>query len=406
MGRMMLSLVALIAAAEVHLPAADWRREYCAGDRGVCMIYEQTGSAVEVYLRNNFPFDGVVTTVELVQSGVNNNIRGRDSLPMTLACRGSGPVKAASFDIVDPGGPWDLKLNWFWAYGSPARGAAEKHPYLLPYEKGMRFRVGQSVNDTPTHHGDHAYSIDWLMPEGTPVCAARGGRVIRAVDTFSGTGWTEEYKNKSNVVEILHDDGSFAHYAHLRHRGVSVKEGDRVEAGNLIAHSGNTGYSQSPHLHFAVFRPLNVNRAVTVPCGFVTDYSDYEVPEKAGIYAFTGASPKKTRPEVYMEDAVFCMGIVDDRPVRVTDTFSPKDRFFIDIPISILRSRAIRIHLYKNGGQAPALQYAWTLKREWWQARTEVDLSKVPDPAGRWRAEILLDRELIGVKEFTVRHGP
>ncbi|MBN1534065.1 MAG: M23 family metallopeptidase [Spirochaetes bacterium] len=392
--------------AQNALPAADWRQEYCAGDRGVCMIYEQTGSTVDVYLRNKFPFDGIITTASLAQSGKNENIQGHAALPQALICRGAEAVKAASFTIIDPDSRWNLRLTWFWMYGTMEDRDKEKHPYRLPFEKGRRFRVGQTFNDTPTHHGDHAYSVDWLMPEGTPVCAARGGVVIRTEDSYSGSGWTEEYKNRGNLVEILHEDGSFAHYAHLKHKGVTVREGDTVEAGETIAYSGNTGYSKSPHLHFALFRPLNMKKSVTVPYGFVTDYSDYEVPEKGAIYVFTGASPKKTRPRFYMEDAVLCRDIVDDQPVDIADSFSPKERFYINIPINIVRSHAIRIHLYKNGNPTPALRYAWTLKKEWWQARTEVDLTKVPDPAGAWRAEIIIDNKAIGSKEFTVRPGP
>lgn len=41
-------------------------------------------------------------------------------------------------------------------------------------------------------------------------------------------------------------------YAHLQANGVLVRSGQRVEAGQRIGVSGNTGYSTAPHLHFVV----------------------------------------------------------------------------------------------------------------------------------------------------------
>ena len=57
-------------------------------------------------------------------------------------------------------------------------------------------------------------------------------------------------------MRIVHDDGTMALYAHLREGGVLVRVGQRVEKGQQIGLSGNTGFTSGPHLHFA----LQVNR--------------------------------------------------------------------------------------------------------------------------------------------------
>lgn len=82
--------------------------------------------------------------------------------------------------------------------------------------------------------------IDISVPEGTPVFAAGGGKVIFSAD-HGGYG---------NVVIIQHADNYFTVYAH--NRELLVKEGQTVKQGEKIALSGNTGRSSGPHLHFEV----------------------------------------------------------------------------------------------------------------------------------------------------------
>lgn len=83
--------------------------------------------------------------------------------------------------------------------------------------------------------------VDWQVSVGTPVKAAAAGTVIRA-------GW---YSTYGYCVDIRHSDGSMTRYAHLN--SVAVSNGQYVNQGELIAYSGNTGYSTGPHLHFEIW---------------------------------------------------------------------------------------------------------------------------------------------------------
>lgn len=85
------------------------------------------------------------------------------------------------------------------------------------------------------HHG-----IDIAVSTGTSVRAASGGRVI-----FSGTKG-----GYGRLIIIDHGDGVHTYYAHNSKLLAGV--GDRVEAGDRIALSGNTGTSTGPHLHFEI----------------------------------------------------------------------------------------------------------------------------------------------------------
>ena len=107
-------------------------------------------------------------------------------------------------------------------------------------------------------------AIDIAMPVGTPVHAARDGRVINIAHRFFRGGLQPEVSGEANFVQILHDDGTTAIYAHLQMDTIRVRPGQTVRRGEYIANSGNTGYSGGPHLHFGVVRNAGF-RSESVP---------------------------------------------------------------------------------------------------------------------------------------------
>lgn len=81
---------------------------------------------------------------------------------------------------------------------------------------------------------------DFRAAEGTPVYAANSGLVA-----FAGT-----LRNYGHTVIIDHGLGLMTFYMHLSE--TKVEKGMNVARGDLIAESGNTGYSLGPHLHLSV----------------------------------------------------------------------------------------------------------------------------------------------------------
>jgi murein DD-endopeptidase MepM/ murein hydrolase activator NlpD len=114
--------------------------------------------------------------------------------------------------------------------------------------------VTQGYNGSYSHSGPDQYAIDFKMPPGTPVHAARGGRVVKVKEDSDQGGPSRKFESCANYILIRHDDGTLANYAHLQQASSSVKAGDVVEAGDLLALSGNTGFTSGPHLHFSVFK--------------------------------------------------------------------------------------------------------------------------------------------------------
>ncbi len=91
-----------------------------------------------------------------------------------------------------------------------------------------------------TETGTFHYGIDFGVPIGTQVLAVKGGTVTEAK-------YTSDY---GYYVTIDHGNGVKTRYAHNNANTVSV--GSVVEAGQVIALSGNSGRSTGPHLHFEV----------------------------------------------------------------------------------------------------------------------------------------------------------
>lgn len=138
--------------------------------------------------------------------------------------------------------------------GDPKAKHRPDRPYLLPIPPSQEFHVSQAFHGEATHGGDaqNSYAVDIPMPVGTPIHAARSGVVMDVAGDFFEGGASEEMLEQANYVRVLHDDGTMAVYAHLALETVQYPMGKRVERGQVIALSGNTGFSTGPHLHFAI----------------------------------------------------------------------------------------------------------------------------------------------------------
>ncbi|MBK8321146.1 MAG: M23 family metallopeptidase [Betaproteobacteria bacterium] len=114
------------------------------------------------------------------------------------------------------------------------------------YSSNYGYRIDPITGRSTFHTG-----VDIIAPPGTPIMAAAGG-VVAAVEFHADYG---------NIVDIDHDNGLTSRYAHLLKS--SVKVGDVVMKGQLIAQVGTTGRTTGPHLHFEVREkgvPLNPNK--------------------------------------------------------------------------------------------------------------------------------------------------
>jgi len=106
-----------------------------------------------------------------------------------------------------------------------------------------KIRSGFGMREHPKYGGRKLHTgIDITMPRGTPLHATADG-VVSFADRSGGNG---------NIVVIEHGHGLTTVYAHNTKN--SVKAGQAVKRGDLIALSGSTGISTGPHLHYEVWR--------------------------------------------------------------------------------------------------------------------------------------------------------
>jgi murein DD-endopeptidase MepM/ murein hydrolase activator NlpD len=150
---------------------------------------------------------------------------------------------------------------------SPVTKNIDNYTYSLPFEKGTTHKVVQGYGGLFSHKNIAA--LDFEMPEGTAVYAAREGAILNYKDDSNEGGPFSKYKTNANFIIVKHRDGSFGCYWHLKKDGVVIKNGT-VTKGQLIGYSGATGFTLRPHLHFSVKRKLNYDKDSFVQTKFIT----------------------------------------------------------------------------------------------------------------------------------------
>lgn len=108
------------------------------------------------------------------------------------------------------------------------------------------------------------------MDAGRAVYAALSGTVVVAVDHEFDRNMETPYVgtiNNVNMVQIRHDDGSSAWYAHLRANSVAVAPGERVAKGDFLGMIGSSGWSPVPHLHFELWQGAAFGSPIIDPFG-------------------------------------------------------------------------------------------------------------------------------------------
>lgn len=103
---------------------------------------------------------------------------------------------------------------------------------------GTVFRHFGSYKDSEFQTKKEQNGIDIAVERGQPVQAVYGGEVL----------YSDWFKSYGNLVILNHGDGYLTFYAHLDQ--MNVQRGQRIERGQTIGRSGDSGSLEGPYLHF------------------------------------------------------------------------------------------------------------------------------------------------------------
>lgn len=213
----------------------------------------------------------------------NANVRSEPPLPARIVVPASS--EASVLRIVPANAHAGFKYTFKYSYmpGDYHAHADDTARYRLPFSADRRFRIAQAFGGKASHtDAQNYYAVDIGMPEGTPVLAARDGVVMTLDNDFYGAGQDmAKYGDRANNIRIVHSDGTMAVYAHLQLESTRVRVGQHVRAGQVLALSGDTGYTSGPHLHFCVQVNSNM-KLISVPFKFAGADGDF-TPEQGMV---------------------------------------------------------------------------------------------------------------------------
>ncbi|OAN64615.1 hypothetical protein A8B79_00265 [Balneola sp. EhC07] len=250
-------------------------------DNSVTIEKREIKNGVALYASNSNYYP---VTIEL--DAELTNMTSSESNPLITVLNGRSKEKIAEMKVKDPKSSWGMKYSYIFYQGSILAKHNDKEGYRLPFKIGEQHRLDQGYNGKFSHSGESRYSLDFNMKEGTEVYSSRAGIVVETEESYSKGGSGKSFLDKANYVTILHDDGTFAQYSHLRKNGVSVRIGQKIKAGERIGYSGATGYVTGPHLHFTVLKAKKGGGFISIPVKFATKDGIITLKEKETYTAY------------------------------------------------------------------------------------------------------------------------
>jgi urea transporter/murein DD-endopeptidase MepM/ murein hydrolase activator NlpD len=151
-----------------------------------------------------------------------------------------------------------------------------------------RWKVWQGVDGRWTHQGLWRYAYDFVLCDENgqtyrnqgvqlkdyyafqkPILSPISGWVTRVVSDLPdcAVGEVDHDSNWGNHVILYDDRGFYVEISHFAQNSIAVKQGDRINQGELLGRCGNSGYSPQPHIHIQVQFTPELG-AATVPFSF------------------------------------------------------------------------------------------------------------------------------------------
>ncbi|TGK22171.1 M23 family metallopeptidase [Leptospira stimsonii] len=364
----------------------------CKPNEWICILTRNENQKIEFYIQNKTPSADYPFTVYFNFTTLEN-FESDTPLPLRFVSKGnSEPAKILTLQPLDAQKERSYSSSIYVRAGDFNASKAKNVVYRLPFESAAR--IGQSYNGKFTHFGLFAYALDFSLPEGSSVIAAREGLVIAVQDKFTSGGTTPFFKDKANYVQILHKDGSIAEYAHLKHKGVFVQMGQIVKTGEKIGLSGNTGFSSAPHLHFHVLKPTeDFQNLESFPTVFETDEGVLEE-LKEGVVYWNPSIVLPAGKAFFEDDFKICSDLSKNKLSECDEKFNPqKQRPIISLEIRKPGKRDLKVEVCNPDSVCKRVD--WILQPEWKVSIWYFDWSILPVISGKYKIQVIDDLEIL-----------
>jgi murein DD-endopeptidase MepM/ murein hydrolase activator NlpD len=115
----------------------------------------------------------------------------------------------------------------------------------IPVRGAVRQKLVDSFDATRDGNRKHE-AIDIMAPRNTPILAVEEGTIARLFSSKLGGTTVYQFDPATRYVY---------YYAHLERYADGLREGDRVQRGEVLGYVGTSGNApkNTPHLHFAIF---------------------------------------------------------------------------------------------------------------------------------------------------------
>lgn len=165
--------------------------------------------------------------------------------------------------------PFDGEWFVFW-------GGRDIEQNYHAVDRAQRFALDLVVRQGETSFEGDPADVESYHCWDRPILAPAAGMVVAAVNELpdQAIGSSDPAHPAGNHVVIDFGNGEFGFLAHMRKSSVTVKAGDRVEAGQQVGGCGNSGNTSEPHLHFHLQTTPDLTNGEGLPAQFVNYRAD------------------------------------------------------------------------------------------------------------------------------------
>jgi hypothetical protein len=174
-------------------------------------------------------------------------------------------------------------------YHSGGRLGSERNAYDFNIMEDEEDVVPDDWSSLPT-------KVEEYPCYGKDVLAVADGVVVKISNNHPDSRtknlkvYCDTWSHRGNYVMIKHNESEYSFTVHLMPHSITVRKGDTVKQGQVIAKCGNSGNSTAPHIHFALQSSKSIFLGYSLPIGF-TNIKAQDSPAHRGFCEALGRKP-------------------------------------------------------------------------------------------------------------------